>query len=52
MKYYLEVEFEMDELTDDCGDLLEDIRTEVHDVIGIFSLTENARVKISERNSK
>ena len=51
MKYYLEVEFEMDELTDDCGDLLEDIRTEVHDVIGNFSLTENARVKISERNS-
>lgn len=49
MKYFLEVEFEIDDFMDDSGETLEDIRNEVKSVIENHSLTQEPKVKIGER---
>lgn len=48
MKYILEVQFETDDLDPEEGELVEDIRHEVKDVIANYSMTENPIIKIRE----
>ena len=48
MKYILEVQFETDDLDPEESELVEDIRQDVEDVIAIYSMTDNPKVKIRE----
>lgn len=48
MKYVLEVKFETDDLDPEEGELVEDIRHGVEDVIADYSMTYKPNVKIRE----
>ncbi len=48
MKYILEVKFETDDLDPEEGELVEDIRHEVEEVIANYSMTSNPKVKFRE----
>lgn len=50
MKYILEVTFETDDLDPEEGELVEDIRHGVEDVIINYSMTDKPKVKIREDN--
>lgn len=50
MKYTLEVQFETNDLDPEEGELVEDIRHGVEDVITNYSMTDNPKVKIKEDN--
>lgn len=48
MKYVLETTFKTDDLDPEEGELIEDIRREIRDVIANYTLTENPTIKIRE----
>ena len=48
MKYKLTAEFEMDEATEDSGELLEQIRLDVADAVESTAGGEEPRVRIEE----
>ena len=50
MKYVLETTFETDDLDTEEGELVEDVRREIRDVIANYTLTENPTIKIREDN--
>lgn len=50
MKYILEVNFETDDFDSEEGELVEDVRKEIRDVIANYTLTENPIIKIREDN--
>lgn len=50
MKYTLEVQFETDDLDPEEGELVEDIRHGIEDVIANYSMTDKPKVKIREGN--
>lgn len=50
MKYTLEVQFETDNLDPEEGELVEDIRHGVEDVIANYSMTDKPKVRIREGN--
>lgn len=50
MKYILEANFETDDFDPEEGELVEDIRREIRDVIANYTLTENPTIKIREDN--
>lgn len=50
MKYILEVTFETDDLDSEEGELVEDIRHGVENVITNYSMTDKPKVKIREDN--